>query len=232
MGAADVTPPVPPSKNVYVNDYASSIFAEHREYFSSVSAEIDDLAGVQIIVLAVQNTGGLAASEYMEQIIRGWDQGGVLGNNAVFLLLDKDRKDIYIGAKGQTANAITQEQWNAILEEASPYFSGSNYSTALLECYKRVAMAVLSYHKVTPGDELLKRLDAGYIKSEAKTSYNMYIFIVLGLLVVLRGFNISRRYQKKYGKSTYNYKRKTFSKQVQEYDESDSDAIIELDDKD
>lgn len=218
--------PVEPTRDFYVNDYASVLFREHREFLSATSRTVLEETGAEVVLLAVPDNAGLSLEDYAARIAGGWS----LAPDHVLLLYFSDYHTAYISAGGALSGLYPEAQ-RLEMEEAVKESAGTNsLSIGLLNTYKTIVRDVFSHYGVVPDETLAGALEEGPGTADDKREqYYSLIFFVVAMLLALRALFISRRYQKKYGKPRI-YRRKKFAVERREYDEDDDKGLIGYDD--
>ncbi|MDR2933342.1 MAG: TPM domain-containing protein [Oscillospiraceae bacterium] len=217
--------PVSPTKGLFVNDYATSLFSEHKEFITDISTVLEEQTGAQVIVLAVKNRDGLDAATYAGQIFTGWQFNGDLSDNAVIILLSKEDKELFIAAGDGLSGIIDPHTIAQAYNLSASYVEGGNYSKAIFEAYKTVALKVVTHYGVPLEDSVIEQLQPGVQKERFGGFYGMLIFFVVAVFIAVRSLLVSRKYQKRYARQNY-YKRKNYTVERRAFDEDDDDDAI------
>lgn len=215
-------PPVMPSKSLYLNDYASTIFKEHREFILKVSGDIKDKADVDLIVLSVPHLGGANIKDYAEEIVTGWD---LRADKTVLLLTSKQDQsyELYIGS--DLADVIGEEAILEIAEIMNGTLPQNSFSKGIYSSYKVIARAVYISYGITPAGKIQSELD-----SEKSTSSNklVYVFFVGAVFIMLRSASVSRKYRQRYLANQRKYKRNKHEAYTpRSFDDNDKTDIAE-----
>lgn len=218
--------PISPSQGYYVSDYASTIYNDHSRFILETAPNLYKTTGVQVLVLAVQGLDGFSREEYAERVYSDWWNTGKVGAEAVLLILSTADKSISVTPYGDIANAFPGNAVDIMEDSFSADLEAGKLSSSLLACYKQVVLRVYSYHGVQPNDALLEKLNAAST-SDSEGNYYLAVALVLGLLVIMRGLFVSRKYHKKYG-GTPRRQRKDFTIPRRIFDD-DSTDIVDLD---
>jgi uncharacterized protein len=221
--------PMAPSRDLYVSDYASVLFDEHTQLMARFSLELEEATGSQVLVLAVESLDGLSPALYADRVYTDWWNHRLVGADTVFLILSTGEPSLSITAFGSCAEALPDETRQDIAASALAAVSKGNFSTAVLESYKQILLRLYRYYGLEPDEETAAALEPGKSAvSSMETEYTMILAFVLGLLIVLRGLYLSRKYQRKYGGKRL-MKRKHFAVERRAFDESDEGDITEID---
>ena len=78
---------VSPSSSFYVTDEAGVIAPDTEEYIVQKNAELEQLCGGQIVVVAVDFLDGLNIEDYAYKIFADWNIGDEDKDNGILLLL-------------------------------------------------------------------------------------------------------------------------------------------------
>lgn len=203
--------PVAPSQDLYVTDYATSLFQEHRTLISTTSPQVEQETGIQVLVLVVKQLDGLSPEEFAQQTLAGW--GSRISPDAVLLLLDRDTTSLTQLATGAAATLVESSS-RTLAEDVS-------LSPALMKVYRQLIQDLYSALELPLNEEMAKTVgEATGGKSDAY--YYLIILFVGGMLIALRGLMISRRYQKRYGKHR-SRQYKSYVREIPQFDDNEDE---------
>lgn len=202
--------PVMPSKNFYVNDYASVITGDHRDAMLQMAQQLYDKTGAQAVVLTVDDLGGRDIESYAFSVFEGWGIGSKGKDNGVLILVAvKDREariEVGYGLEG----ALTDIETKHIQEEEMvPRFRDGNYSKGILEAFKRVVTAVYEEYGVEAPEDVAAP-QAVSTQQRFETIANALIFFIVAFIIMMRVLRVGSRYRRRYGKG-FVYPHRTFA---------------------
>lgn len=100
---------LPPSGR-WVTDQGGFFSPSEERQLEAMLSNYADTTSTQIIVVTVQNLGGMAASEYSVALGRKWEVGQKDKDNGLIILLSRDEREVYIatgyGIEGAVPDAL------------------------------------------------------------------------------------------------------------------------------
>lgn len=228
MGASEPMPssepaPVIHTRGFYVNDYAYLLFSTHRDDVMKLSIDLFKQTGIQVVLLTVDDLGGLPIGEYGDKIIRNWQIGGPDGADGILLLVSKEDKQSRVFVGENLSGLKTHE-------EAQVVMGGNNISRAIMDVYQDIIRDGYSLNGAEPDPELAERLDNPARNSGGPV--NSATIIIMGLMVVIlsRSYRASRKYKGKYLRGNVR-KAKTYTRTYDEEKEFDNEKIYGIDEE-
>lgn len=141
-----------PTSQFYVNDSADVLTAATESDIVSKNASLYAACGAQIVVVTVQDTGGLGVEEYAYQLANNWGIGSAKKNNGVLLLLSIGEADYQcIQGKGLESQLTTATLSRILREKLEPDFAAGTYDAGVQKTFAELYSQVCAIYGVTPG---------------------------------------------------------------------------------
>lgn len=183
--------PVPPRT---VNDYAGVFTAGQRNHIEEVLTAFADSTSNQIVVVTVNDLGGIEPAMYAYEIGEKWGVGSSRFDNGVVVLVKPKTSassgQVYIavgyGLEGAIPDAIAKR---IVENEMIPHFRQNDYAGG-------VAAALTILMKLASGEISYKEYESS--SDSAPAIFFIIVFIVAALLLISarsrgRGTDIDRR---------------------------------------
>ena len=144
---------VSPSSSFYVTDEADVINADTEEYIVQKNAELEQLCGSQIVVVAVDFLDGMDIEDYAFKIFHDWNIGDEDKNNGVLLLLAIGEENYWCMQGKGLENQLTSGTIDDILwEYLEPDFASGDYDSGVRSVFDALYSEVCGIYGVgTPG---------------------------------------------------------------------------------
>lgn len=170
----------PPSPARLVNDYANILTADQRAALESKLYRFDDSTSSQIVVVIVNNLGGMDVADAAIELGRSWGVGGKKNNNGVVLLISKEDRKLNISPGYGLEKALPDLVCQQIIQtELVPHFKGNDYYGGIDRGTDAIIQATRGEYKAPEG----------YNKRGKKgISLAQIIFFVVIILVLLSMF--------------------------------------------
>lgn len=127
-------PPVP-TRDIYVQDYASIMSKEIKEDMLRMSYILQEKTSAELVVVTVTSLENRSIEEYALEIFRQWGIGTATKNNGVLLLIAPHDRDMRIEVGYGLEGAINDGKAGAILDEMIPYFQDGDYDKGISVAY-------------------------------------------------------------------------------------------------
>lgn len=140
---------VSPSSSFYATDEADVISPDTEEYIVQKNAELEQLCGGQIVVVAVDFLDGLNIEDYAFKIFNDWNIGDEDKDNGVLLLLAIGEEDYWCMQGKGLENELTSGTIDAILwEHLEPDFAVGDYDSGVRSVFDALYSEVCSIYGV------------------------------------------------------------------------------------
>src|SRR5262245_10576578 len=123
---------------VYVNDFAMILTAEHEATIRTVLTELRREADIHVVVVTVQSirsykTSDQSIESFATNLFNSWGIGDKQRNDGVLILVAvKDRK-VRIEVGSGYGNQLNRPMQDVIRDQMLPHFKTGNYSLGVLE---------------------------------------------------------------------------------------------------
>lgn len=198
---------VSPSSSFYVTDEADVIAPDTEEYIVQKNAELEQLCGGQIVVVAVDFLDGLNIEDYAYKIFTDWKIGDDDKNNGVLLLLAIGEDDYWCMQGKGLENDLTSGTIGDILwQYLEPDFAAGDYDSGVRSVFDALYSEVCSIYGVgTSGSSQTGGYSDGSVGAAEDASGGMGFFgmllvcflILVVLMVVLYIFTRATRNQQR-----------------------------------
>jgi uncharacterized protein len=142
IGTADVAMPVP-TNEFYVGDFAGLLSSEAESLIIGTNLNYEKTEErPQVVVVTVQNFGGLDVDAYAVKLFEEWKIGNSKYDNGVLLLLGVDERRVRIEVGYGLEGAIPDGTVGEILDTVTGDLSGGNYSEGLTKAFYLIAQEV------------------------------------------------------------------------------------------
>ncbi|MGN1412818.1 MAG: TPM domain-containing protein [Anaerovoracaceae bacterium] len=140
---------VSPSSSFYVTDEADVISPDTEDYIVQKNAELEQLCGGQIVVVAVDFLDGLDIEDYAYKIFADWNIGDDDKNNGVLLLLAIGEENYWCMQGKGLENKLTSGTIDDILwEYLEPDFAVGDYDSGVHSVFDALYSEVCSIYGV------------------------------------------------------------------------------------
>lgn len=140
---------VSPSSSFYVTDEADVIAPDTEEYIVQKNAELEQLCGGQIVVVAVDFLDGLDIEDYAYKIFADWNIGDDDKNNGVLLLLAIGEENYWCMQGKGLENQLTSGTIDDILwDYLEPDFAVGDYDSGVRSVFDALYSEVCNIYGV------------------------------------------------------------------------------------
>ncbi len=142
IGFADMQMPVP-TNTFYVGDFAGLLSNEAKSFITSTNLNYEKTEEKpQVVVVTVQNLGGLDVESYAVRLFEEWKIGNRKYDNGVLLLLGLEDRKVRIEVGYGLEGAIPDGTVGAILDTVTGDLSAGNYSEGLTKAFYLIGQEV------------------------------------------------------------------------------------------
>ena len=174
---------VSPSSSFYVTDAAGVIAPDTEEYIVQKNAELEQLCGGQIVVVAVDFLDGLNIEDYAYKIFADWNIGDEDKDNGILLLLAIGEENYWCMQGKGLENQLTSGIIDDILwDYLEPDFAAGDYDSGVRSVFDALYSEVCSIYGVgTSGSSQTGGYSDGSVGAAEDASGGMGFF---GMLLV------------------------------------------------
>jgi uncharacterized protein len=190
IGSADVAMPVP-TNEFYVGDFAGLLSSEAESLMINTNRNYEKTEEKpQIVVVTVQNFGGLDVDSYGVRLFEEWKIGNRQYDNGVLLLLGLEERRVRIEVGYGLEGAIPDGTVGEILDTVTGDLSAGNYSEGLTKAFYLIAQEVNQEYNYDDNRILGDQANINIQRSPSRTDQNNVvtvptIFKGLGIFFVL-----------------------------------------------
>lgn len=143
-----------------VYDDAGLFTADQKDEFETTIQSMKKEMNMDVVIVTSDDTGGETAKDYAENfyIERSFGMGS--DYRGVLFLIDMDNREMYILPVGKMNRFLTDQRWNAILDDAYNEISQGDYAS----CARTYLSGVMKYYREgIPGGQYNYNADTGEI---------------------------------------------------------------------
>ena len=134
---------VSPTNEFYINDYASVLSDETKNYIMSTNVELQKRTGAQIVVVTVKSLDGKSIEQYATELFRKFGIGDSSKNNGVLLICSTGdrlfRIEVGYGLEGTLTDGKTGRIQDTYI---IPYLKNNNYDEGIKNGFSAVLQEV------------------------------------------------------------------------------------------
>ena len=120
----------------FINDFSNVIDDGLEKELNTLSKNLKDKTGAEIVVAVVKSLDGQEVEEYANNLFRTWKIGDKEKNNGVLLLVSTDDRKIKIEVGYGLEGALNDGKTGAILDNyIVPYLKRNDYSSGIRNGY-------------------------------------------------------------------------------------------------
>nr|WP_243183298.1 TPM domain-containing protein [Anaerosolibacter carboniphilus] len=132
-----------PTKEFYVGDFAGLLHDEAERFIINSNLNYEKTEErPQVVVVTVQNLGGLDVESYAVRLFEEWKIGNRKYDNGVLLLLSLEDRKVRIEVGYGLEGAIPDGTVGEILDTVTGDLSAGNYSEGLTKAFYMIAQEV------------------------------------------------------------------------------------------
>ena len=167
----------------YCNDSADILSPSTISQINAMGRNLERQSGAQVVVVTVETTEGLSASDYANQLFNSWGLGDKNKNNGVLILIVTEQKDYWImqgdGIKSIVSdsflsNVVYDYEFNDMVDY------GNSYDTRIVGAYKSICSKLDYYYSIS--------------KETVQLTYPIKVFLsaIWGGIVILLAYRIKK----------------------------------------
>lgn len=186
-----------PTKEEYVNDFASVINDADKKEMLNRGKDLEDKTGAEIALITVDDTDGEEIDEYALNIGDEWGVGKKGEDNGIVIVLSVDERDIYVAIGYGLEGILPDSKVGRLLDNyAIPHLSNDDYSKGLTELYKALVNEVFIEYGIqvdedyVPADQLN---EASALEDDVSPIAVIIAWVILIALITLYTFIFRRR---------------------------------------
>ena len=172
--------PQPPTRNIYVSDFASMMDAGGREKILSTGRDLEKKTKAQLVIVTVNSLEGESIEDYANTLFRAWGIGQQGKDNGVLLLIAKEDRKFRIEVGYGLEGAITDGYSGEVLDGMVEDFRQEEYTRGIVHAYGKLAKKIYEEYQADPSESAREVLD----ESEDLTLSDM-LYIVLMIIFIL-----------------------------------------------
>lgn len=190
IGSADVAIP-DPTNEFYVGDFAGLLSEEAESLIINTNLNYEKAEEKpQVVVVTVQNFGGLDVDSYAVKLFEEWKIGNRQYDNGVLLLLGLEERRVRIEVGYGLEGAIPDGTVGEILDTVTGDLSAGNYSEGLTKAFYLIAQEVNREYNFDDNKIFGEQTNINIQRSPSKTDQNNVvtvspIFKGLGIFFIL-----------------------------------------------
>lgn len=143
-----------------VFDEAGLFSTAEKEEFEATIKSMRKEMNMDVVIATTDDAGGRTAKEYAEKFYVERSFGTGSDYRGVLFLIDMDNREMYLLPVGKMNRFLTDQRWNAILDDAYDVMSGGNYA----DCARIYFDGVMKYYRSgIPGGQYNYDKDTGKI---------------------------------------------------------------------
>lgn len=175
FGATDY----PKSYN-FVNDYSDVIDDNLEKELNTLSKNLKDKTGAEIVVAVVKSLDGQEVEEYANNLFRTWGIGDKEKNNGVLLLVSTDDRKIRIEVGYGLEGALNDGKTGAILDNyVIPYLKKNDYSNGVRNGYYAIFTEISKEY----GLDTNVIAQAPQKTKKSQNDFGLIIFIIVIIII-------------------------------------------------
>lgn len=185
-----------PTKEEYVNDFASVVSAADKKEMLNRGKDLEDKTGAEIALITVNDTDGEEIDEYALNIGNEWGVGKEKEDSGIVIVLSVDERNVYVAIGEGLEGILPDSKTGRLLDTyAIPHFSEDNFSKGLTELYKALVNEVFIEYgiQVEEGYVPADQLDGSASDRDAGIIPVIISWVILMGLVALYIFVFRRR---------------------------------------
>ena len=179
---------VSPTSDFYVNDYASLLNSDTKNYIISANKSLYSQTGSQIVVVTIPSLGGNSLEDYATQLFRNFGIGSKNKNNGVLLLLALEERQFRVEVGYGLEGILPDAKTGRIQDEyIIPYLKQNNWNDGIKNGFSAILNIVANEYNVEVGAETAVATE--YVDT-SKDDSNMIVFCFMGIPIISLIFGI------------------------------------------
>lgn len=183
---------VSPTEEFFVNDYASVLTEETKNYIVQTNIELQEKTGTQIVVVTVSSLEGKSIEEYATEVFRKFKIGDSEKNNGVLLICSTGERLFRIEVGYGLEGTLTDGRTGIIQDKyIIPYLKNNNYDQGIKNGFSAVVEEISNeYGIVINNQKTYEKIVPRLLKP---TTFEIIIFILSILILGVRFFIKERK---------------------------------------
>lgn len=181
---------VDPTSNFYVNDYANILSEETENEIQSMSVQLSNTDGTQMVVVTVEDLEGLSVEEYANQLFNKFGIGEADSDNGLLILVSRDDRKIRVEVGYGLEGVINDGKAGRYLDAyAVPYLKNNEWDKGIFNVYNAlykeiVAQNNLQLEYTEPTGELEESEDSIHVFM----MFSLFIGYIIGTFIRATSF--------------------------------------------
>lgn len=168
---------VQPTSSFYVNDYASLLSENTKEYIQKANEHLYSKTGSQIVVVTIPNLEGNSLEEYATELFRTFGIGDSKKNNGLLLLLTLEERQFRVEVGYGLEGILPDAKTGRIQDEyIIPYLKQNKWDEGIQNGFKKFLDEIVTYY----GVDLGMNIDPTQTESEKGNGF-LILFSTFGL---------------------------------------------------
>lgn len=140
---------VDPMSNFYVNDYANILSEETENEIQSMSVQLSNTDGTQMVVVTVEDLEGLSVEEYANQLFNKFGIGEADSDNGLLILVSRDDRKIRVEVGYGLEGVINDGKAGRYLDAyAVPYLKNNEWDKGIFNVYNALYKEIVTQNNL------------------------------------------------------------------------------------
>lgn len=181
---------VDPMSNFYVNDYANILSEETENEIQSMSVQLSNTDGTQMVVVTVEDLEGLSVEEYANQLFNKFGIGEADSDNGLLILVSRDDRKIRVEVGYGLEGVINDGKAGRYLDAyAVPYLKNDEWDKGIFNVYNALYKEIVTQNNLQleytePTGELEESKDSIHVFM----MFSLFIGYIIGTFIRATSF--------------------------------------------
>lgn len=181
---------VDPTSNFYVNDYANILSEETENEIQSMSVQLSNTDGTQMVVVTVEDLEGLSVEEYANQLFNKFGIGEADSDNGLLILVSRDDRKIRVEVGYGLEGVINDGKAGRYLDAyAVPYLKNDEWDKGIFNVYNALYKEIVTQNNLQleytePTGELEESEDSIHVFM----MFSLFIGYIIGTFIRATSF--------------------------------------------
>lgn len=181
---------VDPMSNFYVNDYANILSEETENEIQSMSVQLSNTDGTQMVVVTVEDLEGLSVEEYANQLFNKFGIGEADSDNGLLILVSRDDRKIRVEVGYGLEGVINDGKAGRYLDAyAVPYLKNNEWDKGIFNVYNALYKEIVTQNNLQleytePTGELEESEDSIHVFM----MFSLFIGYIIGTFIRATSF--------------------------------------------
>lgn len=181
---------VDPTSNFYVNDYANILSEETENEIQSMSVQLSNTDGTQMVVVTVEDLEGLSVEEYANQLFNKFGIGEADSDNGLLILVSRDDRKIRVEVGYGLEGVINDGKAGRYLDAyAVPYLKNNEWDKGIFNVYNALYKEIVTQNNLQleytePTGELEESEDSIHVFM----MFSLFIGYIIGTFIRATSF--------------------------------------------